>query len=240
MVTLACQNCERTFSVPQWQANRGRKFCGRGCQNAAAKGKPRPGLRPGKTTLQCLQCGQDFEVWTSWVKRGRRKFCSWDCKGAYQATLTGELSHRTGVPHTPEAKAKIAAAATGRTGPLNARWRGGRSNTGHGYVNVALDSLAPESRAIVAPMVSKNGYVLEHRAVMALALGRALLPTEHVHHVNGDKMDNRPDNLTVMDWSNHSREHRQIERKMAQLIDDNRRLTFLLATFLRSGVTTSS
>lgn len=45
----------------------------------------------------------------------------------------------------------------------------------------------------VAPNVRK----LEHRVVMERLLGRALKPTEHVHHRNGDRLDNRPENLEI-------------------------------------------
>lgn len=68
----------------------------------------------------------------------------------------------------------------------------GRFTSPHGYVLVGLLREHPRH-----DMTNSAGYVLEHRLVIALALGRALSSKETVHHVNGVKHDNAIENLQL-------------------------------------------
>ena len=53
-----------------------------------------------------------------------------------------------------------------------------------------------------------DGYVKEQVLVMEEQLGRELNDNEIVHHINRNRLDNRPENLVVMDYSEHMRSHR--------------------------------
>lgn len=56
--------------------------------------------------------------------------------------------------------------------------------------------------------IKVNGsHVHEHRHVVEKALGVKLGPNDVVHHVNGNKLDNRIENLQVLSRAEHSKHH---------------------------------
>lgn len=63
------------------------------------------------------------------------------------------------------------------------------------------------------PNAMKSGYVKEHRMVMADYLKRKLDISEKVHHINGDKLDNRIDNLEILNQKEHLAVHREMLNK---------------------------
>lgn len=69
------------------------------------------------------------------------------------------------------------------SGPQHGAWRGGRHINRDGYVRIRIGG--------------PKRYAFEHRLVMAEVLGRPLEAHETVHHKNGVRDDNRPENLEL-------------------------------------------
>lgn len=101
----------------------------------------------------------------------------------------------------PTGRAKKSRQPRRAKGPAHHNWKGG-TYICTGYVF----EYAPWHPAAVA----HKGYVHQHRLVAEATIGRYLQPDEIVHHINGDKLDNRPENVTVTTRSAHGRLHKQI------------------------------
>jgi hypothetical protein len=78
-------------------------------------------------------------------------------------------------------------------GDKSTNWNGG-IKTMQGYIRI----LSPNH-----PYVATDGYVPQHRLVMEQSLGRYLLPTEIVHHKDGNKSNNDISNLELISPANH-------------------------------------
>ena len=131
---------------------------------------------------QCPVCEEKFNVKPSHF--GRRKCCSVKCMGKYRETVYKGKDNPN----------------YGNRGPKNPIFKGDYINK-FGYVMI-YEPTNPNSM--------KDGYVLEHRKVASEMMGRPLLPSEIVHHLNGDKTDNREENLQVMSRSEHSSIHHKL------------------------------
>jgi len=67
------------------------------------------------------------------------------------------------------------------------------------------------------PNATLGGRILEHRKIMSDHLGRALLKVETVHHINGNRADNRLENLEL--WSSAQPPGQRVEDKVEYAIE---------------------
>ena len=136
-------------------------------------------------------CGTEKTIRSSLLRSGDTQSC-----GCLQKERTSEASKH---PMNSETKEKISKARKGIfIGDKNGTWKGGRSKTKVGYINLWNPN---------HPNANTIGYVKEHVFVMSSILNRPLLPGETIHHKNGIKDDNRPKNLELR-LSNHGKGQR--------------------------------
>ncbi len=92
--------------------------------------------------------------------------------------------------------------------PKPERPGGSRFVSSGGYVRIHM----PQHAA-----ANCDGYVLEHRLVMEHILGRALYRSESVHHKNGRRDDNRPENLEL--WVKAQPAGQRVEDLVAWVVE---------------------
>lgn len=90
-------------------------------------------------------------------------------------------------------------------GPVRERAGNGSVSNGYWYVSVR-----PDQRHLVPSGRTKE---FEHRLVVAARIGRPLLPDEVVHHRNGDRLDNRSENLEL--WTTAQPKGQRVDDKLA-------------------------
>ncbi len=125
--------------------------------------------------------------------------------------------------HTEETKQKISESKIGSKNPMygkcgesNPNWQGGKTKDKTGYILI----YSPNHPYKVQNKIRENRLVVESQ------IGRYLLLTEVVHHINCIKSDNRPENLICFTSNSaHTRFHKDPNNvKPEEIIFDGRKL----------------
>jgi hypothetical protein len=187
------------------------------------------------TPRPCEACGRNWTPKNSTQAR-RNRACSRKCTGvlisrAPRQRQPDPVCRRCHVPFRPKSKARVenpaeverlrAIAGEGHkgwtaqgrkpwvarmTGAGNPAWKGGvMMLNGHGLYMGARYTLAPPH---LRCMARKDGWIMEHRLVVALWCGRPLTRLEVVHHVDHNPRNNVRSNLEL--WPDNST-HKRME-----------------------------
>ncbi len=147
-----------------------------------------------------INTGHQFGFWSviGPEVRQKRLMLSVRCKCGWESLVSKDaLLHSKSKGCISCTRAKQA------TGEQSPSWKGGRQVDENGYVLI----YQPEH-----PRSKTNGYIREHTIVMETVLGRLLTKTESVHHKNGERADNRPENLEL--WSTSQPFGQRVEDKV--------------------------
>lgn len=199
--TKICEVCGNTWTLTtRYQVRNA--TCGPTCAGIRISAKRKGEIK--RPRVPCQTCGKPTKARPP-SKQAKiasaAKYCSRRCWGQTRTEHLTAIAPMGSASRTPESYR-----AAAMFGEKNPAWKGGvthRRRRGN-YVSVRYVRCPPD----LLPMARKDGYIMEHRLVMARWVGRCLTRTETVHHIDHKPLNNPRSNLEL--WPDN-RSHKLAE-----------------------------
>jgi endogenous inhibitor of DNA gyrase (YacG/DUF329 family) len=192
-----CHQCDAPFMTHTREQAVRNKTCSSKCKAkliGAKNSGPLPLTTRKGRTVNCAVC--EKQVWKpeAWLRKVALPTCSRRCNGVLRGAEWRTHAHKGRGAWADVSEFNLKARMTGEANPA---WKGGLTyrNRKGAYGSQSIKYVRCPAQFI--SMARRDGYVMAHRLIVALALGRVLIRAEVVHHRDHDATNNALANLML-------------------------------------------
>jgi hypothetical protein len=191
-----CVHCNKEIYIKNCLIGK-KKFCSRYCTGKGTK------KRSGKVVVNCKRCNKEFKISKYRVVKSKTNkfYCSLNCKNMGIYVECANCLKKIRFAESTLNVRKSGLKCCSRKCMDEAREKG--------IVKIGFKKIYNCKKTNPYKRIWNNGKCFkEHRLIMENFLGRKLLKSEHVHHINENQKDNRIENLQIVDPIEHGRIHK--------------------------------